>query len=414
MLRKIGWILIGLLFPVILFGLNFTDKKGLKILMKKRQAVLLFVGSKKDWKSNYIKGSKQIYPGMIQKQAYRVLPGRAFTVVLYAPSVKQALGAAKILESKHYKKIFVLKLRNAKITQASSQPVQKKFVQSSRRSQKDDKQVSLNNTEKVKATIFRDAKGRFDLQPTYKVIRNKIHFKGKTDYAVIWFQVSKASSGAVHNMKYFPNSYRRTTGSSFGSFDLDYFFKDGTGNYKVYILGADRISAKRFKGLMKFTVLVDQVSPKKVSANTLNQQVVAFVEKHKGEKIGRGECWDVAQQALDENGADWSRPVNFGRLLNPHKDQILPGDIIQFRSVKTREVITNKRNGRTSYLTRTSTIGAPDHTAVVYRVLGKNLYEVMHQNVSGKRYIVKGKINLNGMKQGKVWFYRPIKGLILR
>jgi hypothetical protein len=57
------------------------------------------------------------------------------------------------------------------------------------------------------------------------------------------------------------------------------------------------------------------------------------------------------------------------------------------------------------------TIGAPDHTAVVYEVLGPLHYRVAHQNVNGKRYIIVEEINLNFRTSGSMWFYRPIMGL---
>ncbi len=63
------------------------------------------------------------------------------------------------------------------------------------------------------------------------------------------------------------------------------------------------------------------------------------------------------------------------------------------------------------YLWR-QTFGAPDHTAVIYKVLGKKHYTLAHQNVRGNRSVTKGDINLNKVTCGKYWIYRPVALMI--
>src|SRR6187431_3356267 len=58
----------------------------------------------------------------------------------------------------------------------------------------------------------------------------------------------------------------------------------------------------------------------------LNRRIVAFVDAHKGMKVDRGECWDLAAVALDSAGAKWDRKLGFGRLLDPQREEVLPGD----------------------------------------------------------------------------------------
>ena len=81
------------------------------------------------------------------------------------------------------------------------------------------------------------------------------------------------------------------------------------------------------------------------------------------------------------------------------------GDIIQFRSVKITEHLPGG-------VTRYESLGSPDHTAIVYKVLGKKHYTVAHQNVSGNRNVITGEINLSKVTGGKYWIYRPVALMI--
>ncbi|MFZ1333710.1 MAG: hypothetical protein WAR83_16070, partial [Flavobacteriales bacterium] len=37
----------------------------------------------------------------------------------------------------------------------------------------------------------------------------------------------------------------------------------------------------------------------------LNQHIVAYALGQEGKKVGRGECWDLAAEALNSGGATW-------------------------------------------------------------------------------------------------------------
>src|SRR4051812_6439423 len=52
----------------------------------------------------------------------------------------------------------------------------------------------------------------------------------------------------------------------------------------------------------------------------LNLKVYSFVKSSLGKKIGRGECWDLAAQALDKAGASWDGQFGFGDKIDPLKD----------------------------------------------------------------------------------------------
>jgi hypothetical protein len=189
-----------------------------------------------------------------------------------------------------------------------------------------------------------------------------------------------------------------------GSFAVRYIVKTGPGDYNVSLFGSAAETSLRYNGLAYFTVHMTG-NPSDLNEGTLNAKVLDFVNSVMGKTVGRGECWDVAQAVLDQEGADWTRPVTYGKLLDPAKDAILPGDIIQFRSVRIDEKFSNG-SSRTEYL------GAPDHTAVVYEVLEPLHFRLAHQNIGGKRFVQITEVNLNHRTAGQYWIYRPVPGLV--
>jgi hypothetical protein len=132
----------------------------------------------------------------------------------------------------------------------------------------------------------------------------------------------------------------------------------------------------------------------------LNKEIIKYVKSVKGKKVDRGECWDLANQALILVGADWDKAYVYGIKIDPLKDDVFPGDLIQFENVKVRY-----REGNTTY-----TELMTHHTAIVYQVLDKGIYEIAHQNTkfSGRKVGV-SKLNLNYIIEGEYFFYRPTK-----
>jgi hypothetical protein len=190
-----------------------------------------------------------------------------------------------------------------------------------------------------------------------------------------------------------------------GSFNVRYLIKDGAGTYTITFYGSEQKDSLNYQGLGFITFLVNKVLPADLLNLELNGRIIEYVNKVMGTTVGRGECWDLAQEALDQNCADWSRPAAFGRLLNPKTDEVKAGDIIQFRTVTTIEHLPGG-------ITQRETFGAPDHTAVIYKVLGKKRYTLAHQNVGGIRSVIKGDINLAKITGGKYWIYRPVALMI--
>ena len=138
----------------------------------------------------------------------------------------------------------------------------------------------------------------------------------------------------------------------------------------------------------------------------LNDKIIEFVDKKMGKKVDRGECWDLAAGALAYSNAYFDRSsiktaIIYGKELNPLKDEILPGDLIQFKKVKMKWTV-----GNTTYQ---SALDMPDHTAIVYSVNEPGDYEIAHQNTGewGRKVGVNN-FRLDRVTGGNLKFYRPI------
>lgn len=134
----------------------------------------------------------------------------------------------------------------------------------------------------------------------------------------------------------------------------------------------------------------------------LNQEIIAYVHTVIGKKVDRGECWDLANYALKKVDADWDKAFVYGNRINPFKDEVLPGDIIQFENV-----VIKYQEGNNYY---TETMG--QHTAIVYKVKKKGVYELAHQNTqfSGRK-VGLSTLDINTVVEGEMYFYRPTKKL---
>ena len=134
----------------------------------------------------------------------------------------------------------------------------------------------------------------------------------------------------------------------------------------------------------------------------LNKEIINYVESVIGTQVDRGECWDLANQALTRVGADWDLEYKYGKKIDPKKDKIYPGDLIQFENVKVKYT-----KGNATY-----TEIMEHHTAIVYKVLGNGVYELAHQNTefSGRK-VGLSNLDINAVVQGKIMFYRPTKNI---
>ena len=132
----------------------------------------------------------------------------------------------------------------------------------------------------------------------------------------------------------------------------------------------------------------------------LNKRVINFVNTKIKKKVGRGECWDLANEALQSIDATWDGRYKFGRLVDHKTECVYPGDIMQFENVKS--VI--KDGSRTDYQE------FPHHTAIIYEVKGQGKFVLAHQNTtfSGKK-VGLSDLDLATVTKGKIKIYRPVK-----
>lgn len=131
----------------------------------------------------------------------------------------------------------------------------------------------------------------------------------------------------------------------------------------------------------------------------LNQRIVDYVQTVIGKQVDRGECWDLAYQALNRNNAKWDGQFEYGKRLNPDKDKIFPGDIIQFKNVKIKYTINQM-----IYMEQMD-----QHTAIIYKVKARNIFDIAHQNnsFSGRKVGI-STLDMNTIIRGKVFIYRPV------
>jgi len=130
----------------------------------------------------------------------------------------------------------------------------------------------------------------------------------------------------------------------------------------------------------------------------LNKQIIDFVNSVIGKKVGRGECWDLANEALKKVNAKWDGNFKYGKPVDPFKDSIYPGDLIQFTNV----ILSYQKDGR-QYKEQMA-----QHTAIVYVVEARGVYKIVHQNTSQHgRKVGISNLNLADMTKGKTKFYQP-------
>lgn len=120
--------------------------------------------------------------------------------------------------------------------------------------------------------------------------------------------------------------------------------------------------------------------------------VVKYAVDNLGKKIDRGECWDLVAFALDNSGATWSMPFDFGDQYDYKSETIQVGDIISFDGVRFEN-----DQGYTTF---------PMHYAIVHEVIDKNKIVIIHQNHNNKKVVQTLEINLADLKKGTMQFYR--------
>lgn len=229
----------------------------------------------------------------------------------------------------------------------------------------------------------------------------KITLSGTTKYRYVMIQIqSPRGEGAVHLHP-----------SRKGAFDVDLLFSRGVGNYRLTFFGSQQ-DVGRLEGIAYLDLNVTASYTATDSALTLGPSIARYIKGTKGSSIGRGECWDAAQSALDRHGAFWKRTFEYGRKIAPDREAVRPGDILQFRELRLESHDVDEQGRKR---TRRFNIGNPDHTSIVLEVLAKGRYLVAHQNVNGVRRMLVEELDLNMPRiSGSYDVYRPLAGLVYR
>ncbi len=137
-----------------------------------------------------------------------------------------------------------------------------------------------------------------------------------------------------------------------------------------------------------------------LAANTppLNLQIVDFVRQRFGQMIGNGECSTAADEALKSAQAKQIGLYHWGRQLGEY-EAWLPGDIIQFSSVKFAG------KDKKVYM------GFSGHTAIIDEVSGPQVVRILHQNFgAGGKTISRASLNFDDLQSGTIVIYRPTTG----
>ncbi len=111
-----------------------------------------------------------------------------------------------------------------------------------------------------------------------------------------------------------------------------------------------------------------------------------------GRRVGDGECWTLAAQAMKQSGAQPPRGYVFGRTISL-KDAN-PGDILQFKSARFETARERKL------------LGTPNHTAIVYATRDGKTF-VLHQNFGSKK-VTTLDLDFQDLVSGSVIAYRPL------
>ena len=252
----------------------------------------------------------------------------------------------------------------------------------------------------VDISYYNPGEGTLTVESFPATVDFSLKVAGSTTQKTLIMRVDKAGASG-DSMKKF-----KVPVSSDGKFGFKWLFKDGAGTYNIVFFGSPQSNALSYTGLAYAKIKVTGTVPASFPELELNEKVISYVNTVLGKQVGRGECWDLAQEALDTVMADWTRPYAFGVPVNPDKEEVRAGDIIQFTRVKIEEKLENGT-------TRFHTLGLPEHTAVIYEVTGPGRYKLAHQNVDGVRTVMISSINLADVRSGKIRIFRPVAAAIL-
>lgn len=131
------------------------------------------------------------------------------------------------------------------------------------------------------------------------------------------------------------------------------------------------------------------------------ERVARWSEDQRGVRVGDGECWTLAAEAVKKAGAMPAQNYVFGAIILKQVDNevvasagpMMRGDVAQFTSAKFASRTRHSQTG-------------PHHTAVITDV-DNSIIHVVEQNVGGSPVQV-GRYDLAEMTDGTIEIFRPM------
>ncbi|CZT08200.1 related to myosin tail region-interacting protein MTI1 [Rhynchosporium agropyri] len=153
-----------------------------------------------------------------------------------------------------------------------------------------------------------------------------------------------------------------------------------------------------------------------------SEQVAAWSESQMGSKVGNGECWTLANEALKAVATTYkahnqepcmaSQSLVHGHILYTYiptqSRQPVPAGGILAAGVARGDIIQILKAKFESANGGWQTAGDPDHTAVITGVDPDGTLRVVQQNVGGKKIVMKGTYDMNEMTTGEVRIFRAV------
>lgn len=157
---------------------------------------------------------------------------------------------------------------------------------------------------------------------------------------------------------------------------------------------------------------------------TMADQIVSFARNRRGDRVGNGECFTLADRAL--RGAGARSAADFGEVVpeadyvwgtSINQSDLRPGDIIQMRDYHCDLEIRTEDGGGTDIVTREE--NRPHHTAIVEEVGSNGVVTVLEQNFPEGGPVTLSRLHLSSVTyssgsrttraevRGTFWFYRP-------
>ncbi len=189
----------------------------------------------------------------------------------------------------------------------------------------------------------------------------------------------------------------------------------------IFILGDDTPPVASKAAPARAARNPSQLTAPRTAPTNLNAALVRFCRSYLGQKLGNGQCSELAMLGLPAIGAQmdlnnqWGTPVCTyaaagGRRYiqiapvgktrgNSRKPNIKPGDLIQYENVK----FERRWDGGYSFHEY------PHHTSVIEQVSRDgNTLKVLQQNVNNTQFIVETLVYLPDQTEGTMRITRPI------